>query len=161
MVIFLFASIICTSQRIILDECHDLCFDSCLVSSFPVFFWKSLTSLSFQVPCPSSCVKCLIVFPDSQSVSTCSPWFLMCSNSLRLPLSCASVLCFSMSLILALFPQYSQPQFLEPAVSDPPAEQYPFVVICSLFHSFSLFNHGKFHGLVLFLRLLERFLVLF
>ena len=72
-------------------------FFSCLVSSFPVLFWKSLTSLSFQVSCPSSCVKCLIIFPDSQSVSTCSPWFLMWSNSLHLPLSRASVLYSFMS----------------------------------------------------------------
>ena len=40
----------------------------CPVSLFvlwlPVLFWK-LTLLSFQVPCPSSCVTSLIVFPDS------------------------------------------------------------------------------------------------
>ena len=64
-----------------------------LVSSFPVLFWKITNfPLLFQVSCPSSHVKCLIVFPDSQSVSTCSPWSLVCSNSLRLPVSCASML---------------------------------------------------------------------
>ena len=68
--------------------CHEpvthfvLKFCFCLVISC---FILKLTSLSFQVPCPSSCVKCLIVFPDSQSVSTCSPWLLLCSNTLRLP----------------------------------------------------------------------------
>ena len=29
-----------------------------------LFYFEILTSLSFQVSCPSSCVKCLIVFPD-------------------------------------------------------------------------------------------------
>ena len=73
--------------------CQDLCSVSCFVLSFPVLFWKITNfPLSFQVTCPSSRVKCLIVFPDSQSVSTCSPWSLVCSNSLRLLLSSASML---------------------------------------------------------------------
>ena len=86
----------CRKCRIPHDSCHDLRSVSCLVSSFPVLFWKITNfPLSFQVTCPSSCVKCLIVFPDSHSVSTCSPWSLVCSNSLRLPcpvpLCCVSV----------------------------------------------------------------------
>ena len=128
---------------------------SCLVIS--CFILKSLTSLSFQVPCPSSCVKCLIVFPDSQSVSTCSPWLLLCSNSLRfpclVPVCCASVL----SLILAsLIHSFHSHGFLEPAVERSSCRAYP--LFCKLFHSFSL-NHGKFHSLVLFLHFLERFLI--
>ena len=82
--------------------CHDLRSVSCIVSSFPVLF-SILTSLSFQVTCPSYCVKCLIVFPDSQSVSTCSPWSLVCSNSLRLHVFRASMLSLSMCLITSLF----------------------------------------------------------
>ena len=44
----------------------------------PVLFWKSLTFfLLFQVTCPSSRVRCL-VSPWFLSVSTWSPWSLMC-----------------------------------------------------------------------------------
>ena len=98
------------------------CFMSCLVISC---FILKITNfpLSFQVSCPSSRVKHLIVFPDSQSVSTCSPWSLMCSNSLRLPVSCASMLSPSMSFITSLLiPVFHVPWFYEPAVSVPPAE---------------------------------------
>ena len=73
------------------------CFMSCLVisgfilksNSFPVLFWI-VTLLSFQVTCPSSCVTGLIVFPDSWLCPPV-PSSPMCSYSLRLPSSCASV----------------------------------------------------------------------
>ena len=76
---------------------HSRGFMSCLVisgfilksNSFLVLFWI-VTLLSFQVTCPSSCVTGLIVFPDSWLCPPV-PSSPMCSYSLRLPSSCASV----------------------------------------------------------------------
>ena len=90
-------------------------------NSFPVLFWI-VTLLSFQVTCPSSCVTGLIVSPDSWLCPPV-PSSPMCSYSLRLPLSCASVSSFVaiparvldtraiaivlLSLVLIVFPQLS------------------------------------------------------
>ena len=63
--------------------CHGSVMTRC-VSSFPVLFWN--------IDCPSRFrYLALPLVSLVWSVSTCSPWSLMCSNSLRLPLSCASV----------------------------------------------------------------------
>jgi len=74
------------------DEVIWVCFIlSCLlVLSFPVLFWNSNSPLVsghlLLLMCHQS--DCLPWFPI---VSTCSPLPSMCSYSLRLPLSCASV----------------------------------------------------------------------
>ena len=83
-----------------------------------LFYFEKVTNfpLLFQVTCPSSRVRCLIVFPDSQSVSTCSPWSLMCSNSLRIPLSRARMLSPFMSLTSRLLSMNHSHSFPEPGV---------------------------------------------
>ena len=97
-----------------------------------LFYFEKITNfpLSFQVTCPSSRVKCLIVFPDSQSVSTCSPWSLVCSNSLRLPVYRVHMLSPCRELhYQPLDPLNHSHRILGPAASDSPAE--PF--LCNLF----------------------------
>ena len=52
-----------------MEYCHDPLSSFVLIqvlSRHFVFYFEILSSLSFQVSCPSSCVKCLIVFPDSK-----------------------------------------------------------------------------------------------
>ena len=52
-----------------------------------LFYFEIFTSFSFQVPCPSSRVKCLIVFPDSKVF----PPVPHCS-------SCVQIVCVSLVL---------------------------------------------------------------
>ena len=105
-----------------------LFWSSVFVSSFPVLFWK-LTSLSFQVPCPSSCVKCVIVFPDSQSVSACSPWLLLYSNSLCRPCLVPVWVSVSSFTLASMIHSYHSHRFLEPAVERSSCRVYPFVLV--------------------------------
>jgi len=131
-------------------------FMSCLVISC---FILKITNfpLSFQVSCPSYPVKCLIVFPDSQSVSTCFPWSLMCSNSLRLPVSCASMLCPVPTCITRILIPFLIAIVLPRACSR--ATLLQSVILCKLFIAIVyLFMHGKFHSFVLF-RCLWRVLI--
>ena len=112
---------------------------SCLVSSFLVLFLKSnsfpvlfwiVTLLSFQVTCPSSCVTGLIVFPDSWLCPPV-PSSPMCSYSLRLPSSCASV--SSYVLIPALILDSWTIAIVTLALcllSIPPVEWLLFVAFC-------------------------------
>ena len=68
--------------RMVFDSiahCHDLCSVSCIVSSCPVLFWKVTDlfpcvsgNLPF-LPCQVSCLSLITL-----SVSSCSPWILMC-----------------------------------------------------------------------------------
>ena len=119
-----------------------------MLSRHFLFYFEILTSLSFQVSCSSSCVKCLIVFSDSQSVSTCSPWLLLCSNSL-VPVLCQCVVTchvpHSSTLKTKVFPSlYSRA--CSRAIL---LQSIPLFVILS--HSLSLIR-VVFHSLILFLR---------
>ena len=81
--------------------CHVLCFDPCLVSSFPVLFWNiNFPLVSGTLPFLLCQVSDCLRLPWFQSVSTCSPWLLMCSNILRLP--CLVPVCRNLSMFFPL-----------------------------------------------------------
>ena len=108
-------------------------FMSCLVISC---FYFEITTLSSEYPLVSGTLPFLLC-----QVSDCFPWFPKCFHLFplvpRVQIVCVSlcpvpVCCVSSTSLILAFLIHSH-RILEPAVSDPPAEQYPcFVVIYSI-----------------------------
>ena len=124
--------------------CHDLCFDSCFVSSFPVLFWN------INFPLVSGTLPFLLC-----QVSDCLPWFPKCFHLFP---SAPRAQIVYVSLVLCQCVASCHEPHTSVFIHSNPQPQIPWacseaILLQSVSFVFdNLFfrprlNHGKFHSL--------------